>query len=158
MKAWWLSLQERERRLVLGSALLTLLAVLYWGLWQPFSRNIEDAERQRQAQRETLSWMQSKAQEFRTLKMAGGAAPDLSMSLDAVANQTARQAGITLARMQPMDRQLQVEVGSLEFDRLINWLSVMERDYGVSAKLLELAADGGKGQVKVRRLLLGRNE
>lgn len=49
-----------------------------------------------------------------------------------------------------------MELQVLEFERLMNWLVVMERDYGVSVKVIELAAEGGKGMVRVRRLQLGR--
>ncbi|MGL4752877.1 MAG: type II secretion system protein GspM [Aeromonadaceae bacterium] len=44
----------------------------------------------------------------------------------------------------------------LEFERLMNWLVIMERDYGVTPQLIELAREGGKGMVRVRRLQLGR--
>ena len=49
-----------------------------------------------------------------------------------------------------------MELNALEFERLMNWLVVMERDYGVRVQMIELTAEGGKGMVKVRRLQLGR--
>ncbi len=40
----------------------------------------------------------------------------------------------------------------------MNWLVIMERDYAVSVQMIELAAEGGKGRVKVRRVQVGRTE
>ena len=73
-------------------------------------------------------------------------------------NLTSRQMGLTLTRLQPLNNQLQVETEDLEFDRLVNWLVTMERDYGVRVKLIELSAgEQHTGVVKLRRLQVGRD-
>ena len=155
MKSWWNSLSQRERLLVgIGGASL-LLMVIYWGAWRPFSNSIESAEQQLSKQREALSWMQLRAGGLRQ-QPAGARQPDRSTTLEAVANTTSRQLGVSLTRLQPTEQDLLVELQVLEFERLMNWLVVMERDYGVSVKVIELAAEGGKGMVRVRRLQLGR--
>lgn len=155
MKRWWESISARERRLVMGMAAALLLALVWWGLIAPFRAQHVEAERQLHQQRETLAWMLQHAGEVQAVRPAGPA-PDRSLTLEAVVNQTARQAGITLTRLQPLDKQLQVEPGVMEFDRLVNWLARMERDYAVQATLLELVAEDGKGRVRVRRLQVGR--
>ncbi len=155
MKSWWNSLSQRERLLVgIGGASL-LLMMIYWGAWRPFSNSIETAEQQLSKQREALSWMQLRAGDLRQ-QPAGARQPDRSTTLEAVANTTSRQLGVSLTRLQPTEQDLLVELQVLEFERLMNWLVVMERDYGVSVKVIELAAEGGKGMVRVRRLQLGR--
>lgn len=155
MKSWWNSLSQRERLLVgIGGALLVLM-VIYWGAWRPFNNSIESAEKQLSKQREALSWMQLRAGDLRQ-QPAGARQPDRSTTLEAVANTTSRQLGVSLTRLQPTEQDLLVELQVLEFERLMNWLVVMERDYGVSVKVIELAAEGGKGMVRVRRLQLGR--
>ena len=78
--------------------------------------------------------------------------------MEAVATTTSKQLGLSLTRLQPLDKQLQLELNPVEFERLMNWLVIMERDYAVSVQMIELAAEGGKGMVKVRRLQVGRNE
>ena len=155
MKSWWNSLSQRERLLVgVGGALLVLM-VIYWGAWRPFSNSIETAEQQLSKQREALSWMQLRAGDLRQ-QPAGARQPDRSTTLEAVANTTSRQLGVSLTRLQPTEQDLLVELQVLEFERLMNWLVIMERDYGVTARLVELASEGGKGLVRVRRLQLGR--
>lgn len=156
MKQWWYSISLRERRLVLIAFSSLLLAFLYWGMWQPFHQHVEDAQRQLKVQQETLNWMQMRAGDVVALRSSGARPIDVNMTLEAVANQTARQLGLSLTRLQPMDKQLQVELAPVEFERLMNWLVIMERDYGVTARLVELASEGGKGLVRVRRLQLGR--
>ena len=155
MMSWWNSLTTRERLLVGVGGGFLLLALVYWGAWRPFMDSIDTAERQRAVQRETLSWMQLRAGDL-SRQPPGGRQPDLTTTLEAVANTTSRQLGVSLTRLQPTEQDLLVELTTLEFERLMNWLVVMERDYGVRVQMIELAAEGGKGMVKVRRLQLGR--
>ena len=155
MKSWWLSISPRERRMVLLAGGSLLLAILYWGMWRPFQQSVTYAERQLKMQQETLSWMQLRAPDAMALR-GGGRSVDLGMTLEGVANQSARQLGLSLSRLQPIDKQLQVELAPRELERLMNWLVIMERDYGVTPQLIELAREGGKGMVRVRRLQLGR--
>ena len=155
MMSWWNSLTTRERLLVGVGGGFLLLALVYWGAWRPFMDSIDTAERQRAVQRETLSWMQLRAGDL-SRQPAGGRQPDLTTTLEAVANTTSRQLGVSLTRLQPTEQDLLVELNALEFERLMNWLVVMERDYGVRVQMIELTAEGGKGMVKVRRLQLGR--
>lgn len=156
--SWWAQLNERERRLLSIGGPLLLLAILYWGAWAPFRQHVEDTERQLASQRNTLAWMAQKGAEIRQLQAAGGSRVDLTMTLEAVVNLTSRQSGLSLTRLQPMDKELLVEIEQVEFDRLINWLVAMERDYGVGVKVIEIGTEGErKGIVKIRRLQVGRD-
>lgn len=158
MSSWWNSLSGRERQLVGIGGILLLIALLYWGAWRPLNQGIETAEQQRDAQRGTLAWMQLRAADLPQTQGRSGRQPDLSTTLEAVATTTSKQLGLSLTRLQPLDKQLQLELNPVEFERLMNWLVIMERDYAVSVQMIELAAEGGKGMVKVRRLQVGRNE
>lgn len=155
---WWQGLNDRERRLVAICGPLLLFAILYWGIWSPFSAHVQEVEQQLQKQRNTLAWMQKKGGEIKALQASGGNRVDLTMTLEGVVNLTSRQMGLTLTRLQPLNNQLQVETADIEFDRLVNWLVTMERDYGVRVKLIELAAGEQRtGVVKLRRLQVGRD-
>ena len=158
MSSWWNSLSGRERQLVGIGGILLLIALLYWGGWRPLIQGIETAEQQRDVQRGTLAWMQLRAADLPQGQGRTGRQPDLSTTLEAVATTTSKQLGLYLTRLQPLDKQLQLELNPVEFERLMNWLVIMERDYAVSVQMIELAAEGGKGMVKVRRLQVGRNE
>ena len=103
MMSWWNSLTTRERLLVSVGGGLLLLALVYWGAWHPFMNSIDTAERQRAVQRETLSWMQLRAGDL-SRQPAGGRQPDLATTLEAVANTTSRQLGVSLTRLQPPSR------------------------------------------------------
>ena len=116
-------------------------------------------ERQLASQRNTLAWMAQKGGEIRQLQSSGSNRVDLSMTLEAVVNLTSHQLGLTLTRLQPMDKELLVEIDQVEFERLVNWLVVMERDYGVGVKVIEIGTEGErKGTVKIRRLQVGRDK
>ena len=159
MMSWWSQLNERERRLVGIGGPLLLLAIIYWGAWTPFQQHVQEVERQLASQRNTLAWMAQKGGEIRQLQSSGGNRVDLSMTLEAVVNLTSHQLGLTLTRLQPMDKELLVEIDQVEFERLVNWLVVMERDYGVGVKVIEIGPEGErKGTVKIRRLQVGRDK
>jgi len=157
MKTWWSGLSGREQRLVSLAGGALLLALLYWGAWQPFMDRLEQERLRVASQQQTLDWMQAQGQLLQRLQGSLGRRPDLSMPLDAVVSQTAGQFQLQITRRQPSGQQLQLEMDQADFNQLLSWLKQLEQAFGVRVQLMELSAlDERQGQVRVRRLLLGR--
>ncbi len=157
MKTWWSGLSEREQRLVGMAGGALLLALLYWGAWQPFMDRLEQGKRRVASQQQTLDWMQAQGQLVQRLQGNRGRRPDLSTPLDAVVSKTAGQFQLQITRRQPSGQQLQLEMDQADFNQLLGWLQQLEEAFGIRVQLMELSAlDERQGQVRVRRLLLGR--
>ncbi|MGF1682995.1 type II secretion system protein M [Photobacterium makurazakiensis] len=157
MKAWWKGLSQREQRLVLGGGIAMLMAVLYWGIWQPLATSAENAERRLHNERQLLTWVGGKADEIVALRGATGSTGSVSdKGLNQVVNETTRQFRIELIRIQPRDEMLQVWVKPLPFTTLVNWLAFLRDEHGIDAQFLDVSKTDRAGVVEVNRLQLGR--
>ena len=132
MKAWWASLQERERRLL--TVLGVLAAALLW--WLMLLRPLEAARSSAQAAVATLNQQrgEARAQADAILASRHAAAPRPVRSLFALIDSSARDAGLMNAqtRIEPLaENRVRVIMDSTDFDRLSTWLETLDRDEGI---------------------------
>jgi type II secretory pathway component PulM len=152
MRAWFASLEARERMIVaVGGAAAALIIV--WGLiWLPLDR-AHDGMRT-----SVGTWEQSLTE----LKMVGArlaASGDGDAGPRVVSNEspvvivdrTLRERGLnrTVKRQQPVPNGIRVEFESVAFDDLVLWLGALENDYAmtVQAASLSAASQAGPGRV-----------
>lgn len=132
MRAWWNSLQRRERQL-LSSGAAVLAALAYWMLlWQPL---VTARERSRAAVA-TLqqSTAQASAQVEAIMATRKAAAPRPVRSLFALIDSSAREAGLMNAqtRIEPLgEDRVRVSMDGVNFDQLAAWLEGLDRTEGV---------------------------
>ncbi len=132
MKAWWLGLQERERRLL--TVLGVLAAALLW--WLMLLRPLEAARAIAQAAVATLTQQrgEARAQADAILASRQSAAPRPVRSLFALIDSSARDAGLMNAqtRIEPLaENRVRVVMDATDFDRLSTWLETLDRDEGI---------------------------
>ncbi|GAB6263421.1 type II secretion system protein M [Photobacterium sp. 53610] len=159
MNQWFKSLTSREQRLVIGGGIALVIAVLYWGIWQPMALRAEHAENELKNQRQLLTWVSSKADDIIKRRAKTGASGSISPTgLNQVVNETTRRFRIELIRMQPQprDESVQVWVQPLPFNTLVNWLAFLRDEHGIEAKFLDVSKTDQAGVVEVNRLQLGR--
>ena len=59
VQAWWRSVTPREQKMVMGMGALTVLAIAYWGIWQPLSERTAQAQARLQPRGEMMQvWIQ----------------------------------------------------------------------------------------------------
>lgn len=139
MKAWWNQLSNRERWLVGGGSVLTLVLILYALIWQPFQKELGRLRQTVTEQRADLAWMRQAAIEAKRLeKVQAGPKSQLPegirRSLLIVVDQTARAAGLGTAvkRVEPQgEDRVRVWLEQVSFDQLIGWLDTLRRDQGI---------------------------
>ena len=157
MNAWWKGLSAREQRLVLGGGSALLLAILYWGIWQPLAASAQTTETRLQAERQLLTWVSTKADEIVSLRGTSGSTGAVSgKGLNQVINETTGRYRIEVIRMQPRSDAVQVWVKPLPFNTLINWLAFLRDEHGIDAQFLDVSKTDQAGMVEVNRLQLGR--
>ena len=159
MKAWWESLSTRERALVAGGAAATLALLLYALVWEPFQAGGRRLRQSVAEQRASLAWMRQAAEEIKRLGGAGAARPVAdNRSLLTLVDQTARAAGLgaALKRVAPQgDDKLSAQLDGAEFDKLIPWLSGLERDQAIAIISLNVDRTDAPALVNAR-IVLGR--
>lgn len=159
MKAWLLSLTQRERVLVLSATAVIALFIFYALIIEPIATTYEKNQRNVAAATETLAWMKSAAKEVKKLR---GGAPALQkprgkkLALGLV-DRTVRKAGLAqvMKRVQPEgDSGVKVWFENVAFDGLAKWLSVVESKHGLMVSEINVEQIEDKvGLVNVRVLL-----
>jgi general secretion pathway protein M len=155
LKAMFLQLSGREQRLVIISAILVLVAIFYWGIWSPLNTSLERDKAAVKNQTELLVWVQKNANRAVQLR-SSGSKTSLSGSLPQVVNQAASRMKITISRMQPQGEELQVWIDQAPFNDVLSWLQSLEKT-GVTILDIDMAESDSPGQVKIRRLKLGKS-
>lgn len=159
MKAWWENLGARERGLIVVGTVLVMMLLSYVLAWEPL-RNSDRRLRQSVAERRAdLAWMRQAAEEIKRLGGAGAARPVAdNRSLLTLVDQTARAAGLgaALKRVAPQgDDKLSAQLDGAEFDKLIPWLSGLERDQAIAIISLNVDRTDAPALVNAR-VVLGR--
>ena len=96
MRAWFDSLEVRERMMLAAGSALLVLFLLYVLVWSPIHSGYDALRNTVEEQRATAVWMQKSAQTLTSLKRnSGQAAQGLAgKSLLSVADSTARAHGL----------------------------------------------------------------
>ncbi len=159
MNLWWEHLSARERFLVAGGTVLTVVLLLYALVWQPFQTSRNRLRHSVAEQRADLIWMHQTATEIKHLNDVSHTRPvSDGRSLLTLVDQTARAAGLSgaLKRVAPQgDDKLSVQLDAVEFDQIIPWLGVLERDYRVTIVNLSMDRTASPGRVNARVILQG---
>ena len=155
MKAWWLGLNQREQQLVAALGVFVIIFVLYRVVWQPLNDNIAKYEQKIDNQQELLSWMEQEISRYQALS-GGQRRPTSSGSLTSIVNQAAARAGITITRIQPQGDDMQVWIENVAFNVLLSWLEGLANQQGLVIKNIDLDSGDSAGEVRVRRLQLGK--
>ena len=161
MRSWWLTLNARERFLLIAGSVIVLLLLGYVLLWQPLQRQVADLQQQVEFQRDQLQWMQQAAAEIKRLQMRGNSRALASqratnLSLSTLIDQSAQQAGLAqaLKRVEPQQNgNLNVRLEAVEFDGLLRWLHGLYQQHGVVIVNAVLNRQTVSGQVNVRLIL-----
>lgn len=153
MKAYWMQLQARERRLLLLGALALLLLLAYALVWEPARAGLARLEQDTAAQRATLAWMEQARQQVQHLRQTRP--PTGGPSLLPLAEQSAKAHGLgpALKRIQP-DGQHSVRVWleQASFDDTLRWLDTLAGRHGVKIGAFS-AERADAGRVHARLVL-----
>jgi len=153
--SWWESITEREQQLSLVSVFLLLIAIIYWGIWQPLSIGLTISENQLQRAQQTLSNTEQRATLLVSAGVGQGPAVSQNQNLTQIVNVSARQHGIIFSRIINRNEQVEVQISNVEFDRFINWLSGLSTQYSVPVSNADISRADAEGYIKVNRLTLG---
>jgi general secretion pathway protein M len=145
----WQRLAPREQQLLSIAAPVVAVAVLYFGVWQPFQQwRVQQANELKQA----LSQLHNMQAALPQLQQGG--VRNVQGSLADVVAQAATAHQLKVSRMQPKDAQLQLTLEDAPFNKLLQWLHQLQQQQGVQIVQLEVSAADSPGMVRVRRVVL----
>lgn len=150
--AYYEAAAPREQLIIKVASGLILL-VLAWMLLTPLHEFNQNAAADYEQQQDTLAWMQANR------ALVGKAVPSARKpgeSLLTVANQSARRFGLSFRRYEPKgENGLNLQLEKVPFNQVVQWLGVLEHEYGVHAVDLTTSRRDEPGVVDVRVVLEG---
>lgn len=155
IKTWWQGLNIREQRLMLVMSSAIAVFLLYSLLWQPLNENLSKTEQKLASRQALLSWVTENTARYQNVKSTGGGKKS-SGSLSGIINRTANQQKLTITRMQPQGDSVQVWLDSAPFTQLLFWLEHLANNEDLQVQAIDLTQADKQGEVRVRRLQLGR--
>jgi len=148
----WTGYTAREQGLLAFLAVLLLGTVVWFGVLSPTLSWRAEAERRYVAAVEGYETMLVQLSLYESLAQSA-TRPQSGQSLRGLADQTARERGLAITRVQPLDDgRLGVWMDGVSSDALMGWLNVLARDHGVWADRVSLDREG-EGVVRAQLTL-----
>jgi general secretion pathway protein M len=155
MKVWWERLNSREKMLVGFMSVMVAIFIFYSAIWQPLNSSLKNSNEKLARQQVLLTWVVENTERFKKAQGSGTQRKG-SGSLSAVVNRSANSHQLTITRIQPQGDDLQVWLDSVPFTQLLFWLEHLVNTENLKVKTIDLTRGDTSGEVKVRRLQLGK--
>ena len=147
MKAWFLSLNQREQLSVMILAVVLGLYGLYMFAWSPLAERRNDLALQNTAVAESLSRVDAMVSELMALRQ-NGAKSNTRRNLTSLISQSTRSLKLPVSRLQPNARgEVQVRLENASFDDLLTWLHQMEYQESLLVHEVSITESGSVGRV-----------
>lgn len=158
LQNWYHGLQQRERQLVLSTAVVVAATMFYLIVWEPIHKSIAEQTQKYQSQVGIMQWMQNAANEVKILKASGGANRKTSstQAVTLLVEKSAALAGMKpyLSRLESTsDKGARVTIDAASFDQLLLWLNTLQTQHGISVTSANLDRDDKPGAVNARMTL-----
>ena len=160
LRRWFLSLEQRERRVLTAGGIFLLIVIIYGTILAPFAHSRAALISHISQQRTLLAWMRPTAARIQAL---GGKQPTAlsADSLLATINREASSAGLGNALRQVQqqnDGSIRVQLEGASFDTMVHWLGDLHQRYGISISDMSVQRGSGAGLVDANLSLQGASE
>jgi len=150
-KLWLNSLEQRERRIVIGGTISLAIMLFYLIIWDPITSRYQQQQLQHDSQRQLYSWMKNASSEIQTLGSAGGSniAKSRNQSIASLTERSAITSGVKpfIEKIDQSKKGVKVNLKSANFDRIIIWLTDLENKYGIFASKVKIEKAKVEGAV-----------
>ncbi len=149
-------MNRRERNLVIFTAGMLALFLVWLMAWRPLAAQHQRLSSQVISLSDELPWMRAAATQIERLNASAAPVSRGGQSLLALAESSARGAGMGDAwrRAEPgAGGELRVWLENASFDTMLRWLTLLQQRYGVSVVEASIDQAGIPGIVNVRLLL-----
>lgn len=150
LKIWYLSLQEREQRILAVGVVFVVAMIVYLGLLNPYLNSRKHLAADIASKQSQIAWMQPAAIQLQSLRGQQPSGIPAGQSLLAVVSRAAGDAGFSAAVKQAQtddDGSVRLQLQGVAFDSLIRWLGTLRRQYGVAVKQLTAQKTATAGTV-----------
>lgn len=157
-KLWFKRLQRREQNMLLSMAAVVFITLFYLLVWEPVFKGAELEQDKLLSQKKILNWMQKAEKEVAQLRGSGQLiSPQYAnQSINTLIERSAISAGIrgAINKLDSDGKQaMKVQLKSVEFDRLAQWLGKLQQDYAITPKHVTINKLEKAGMVNCRLTL-----
>lgn len=158
LQSWYKTLQPRERVMVVIGVIAIVLAVFYYGIWQPLNNGLADAREQVVTETAQSRWMLGLLHEAQALRASdtSNRVKGRNQSLLTIIDATSRARGLAKAvrRIQPSNNnEATVTLDAAPFNALLNWLHMLKQGYSVDIDSLTVTRGKQPGLIQARMKL-----
>ncbi|MEM1090615.1 MAG: type II secretion system protein M [Pseudomonadota bacterium] len=149
-------MNAREKKLVWLAGIMLSVFVIWLAAWRPLTQQRQTLSSSVTQLNDDLPWMRAAAAEIQRLGDAAQPVSRGGQSLLALAESSARGAGLgqSWRRAEPgAGGELRVWLENAPFDAMLRWLIVLQKRYSVSVAEASIDQAGIAGVVNVRLLL-----
>jgi general secretion pathway protein M len=160
MKDWLTSLEPRERLFIAAAAGFVVLAVAWFGLWQPLDQGHQAASERVETWQQSLAQLRPMRGQVQAAASGRPAAAGQNQSLVVIVDNSVRSRGLTnaLQRSQPTPagNGIRIEFENAGFDDLMLWLGDLHRQFSlqVDSASFSVATAENPGRVNASITLL----
>ena len=153
LKHWYDNLEKREQVILIIGVFFVLFYVGYGVLYLGLVEGRDRYKQQVIGGEETLAWVNSTVQEIQSARSNGSSFSSAmsDKSLSQISELAAKKSQIKISRFQPKsDIEAQLWLDKASFNQMIDFLSRLELDYGMSVKSLSVTSANSSGIVNAR--------
>ena len=148
-------LPKREQYMLIAMSVLIFTTLLYLIIWEPVYNSLDQQAEKKQNQKKILVWMQDAEKEVIKIRASGNfVSPQTAgQSINSLVERSAISAGIrsSINKMDSASKDsLKVQLKSVEFDRLMQWLGKLQANYGITPKHVTISQSEKPGIVSCR--------
>ncbi|HDK2650620.1 TPA: type II secretion system protein M [Escherichia coli] len=144
---------SREKGMLLAAAVFLFCTGYYVLIWQPLSERIEQQETMLHQLVAMNARLQSAAPDIIAARKSGATAP---VQVSRVISDSALSRGIAITRMDERGEYIQIRIGAVVFNDLLDWLNELRDEYALGVAQLDVKQAELSGMVNIQRLELTR--
>jgi len=151
-------LPPRDRSVLKIFSIILMMFIIFYAMWLPAHGYMENAQRDVEQNKQLLTLVkQNKALLSSLSRSSGSSKTDKVMSsqqlVSSVTNMAKRN-GVLLKRFEPSgERKIKVWVDNASFDKMISWLTALNKSLNVSVEQISIEKDDAAGLVSARLTL-----
>lgn len=148
MKQWWLNRNPREQQLLIGLMIFLFIFISYHFLWAPYQQQKQAQINKLHYQQQLLQWMQQKHHEFQALSTQSQHKKALTQSPAATLAEALKQENLYSyidGLEQNSENRVVLRFNQVPFDRFIQFLEHLSRQYAISIEQLNISQTESPG-------------
>ena len=150
----WREISARERLLVTVAAAITLVTVVYLGLWKPMHKHLDHLRTAAPEARAQLVWMRNQRSLISSVKRKKQVLPASDILSTIETSITAHGLNDQVSQLEPVEPNgARLQFKDANFNAMTKWISTLGRQHGITVDTANIDKSSKTGFVAARLVL-----